>query len=728
VSASIPRFSLSDMTAQQLAEEMVRRIPAHTPEWKNPLVGDPGRTLIDLVAWMGETILYRVNLLPRRQRLEFLRLLGLQLRAAEPARGLIAVSHKKPRGAAPAFVPEGARVEGPVPFETRGPVTAQPFEGRVYYTRGLEGTEADALQGVIEDLAELYGVEAAAPYVTTPLFADGRAVPGGIDPFTASVDRTVWIAILALDDSAAAQEAALAAFDAQPALLNVGVIPRMVTPDPDPAAPEPVPLEHFSWAISSSTRIGELVQDIFLPLQTQADTTHHMTREGTLRLVLPGRANVAPHVSDLDQDLDAGLGDRPPRIDDADILARLRGWLRLRPRDADGVLPLSWLGINAVAIDARETRRQIQIGTSNGRPAQVMKLPAGDVDPETFALSVQEGGRGFVRWYAGEEIAAMGRDDRFFTLDPAEGTVAFGDGLNGMLPEPGARVRVDQMRSGGGVAGNVAAGTLSAIEAAGLTASQPAAMSKGRAGEILEAAEKRVSAWLRHQDRCVTEADYRAIAGDLDLARVEVLPRFRPYQQRSDVAGVVSLLALPHKAVRQAPNPRPDRRLIEQVRAHLEPRRPIGTELFVIAPDYVKIGAAVAVNIREGFAEEEVVNALRAALYGFLWPLAGGGREGAGWPLGQAVMNLEVELIAARVPGVRTSAGASIFTMGPAGYVPVPQDPATGAQVLALEAWQLPELMQLDIAVGASAPPSSLTDSFAGSGGGTAIPVVPEVC
>ena len=92
-------------------------------------------------------------------------------------------------------------------------------------------------------------------------------------------------------------------------------------------------------------------------------------------------------------------------------------------------------------------------------------------------------------------------------------------------------------------------------------------------------------------------------------------------------------------------------------------------------------------------------------------------------------MNLEVELIAARVPGVRTSAGASIFTMGPAGYVPVPQDPATGAQVLALEPWQLPELMQLDIAVGASAPPSSLSESFGGSGGGgTAIPVVPEVC
>ncbi len=732
MSGPVPRFSLADMTAQQLAEEMIRRVPAHTPEWKNPQVGDPGRTLIDLVAWLGETILYRVNLLPRRQRLEFLRLLGLKLRAAEPARGLVTLAHKKARGAAPVLVKEGTRLEGPVPFETRATMTVQPFEGRLYYKRHLTGPEADALKEVIADLAELYGVEAADPYATTPLFTEGRAMREGIDPLADSVDTTVWIALLALDESAEAMTAARAAFDAQPALLDVGVIPRLVTPDPDPDAPAPVPFEHFDWAISARAEIGGETQDIFVPLQTHNDTTQQMTREGTLRLVLPNADVVAVPENDLDADLDAGLGNRPPRIDDPKVSVRLAGWVRMRPRSAEGVLPLSWMGINAVTLDARETRRQIQIGTGSGRPAQVMKLPAGHVDPDSFALSVQEGRRGFVRWHAGEDMAGQGRHDRFFMLDAAEGTVTFGDGLNGMMPEKGARVRVDLMRSGGGAEGNVAAGTLSAVEAPGLVAAQPAAMSKGRTGEILEQAEKRVSAWLQHQDRCVTEADYRAIAGALDLARVEVLPRFRPYQQRDNVPGVVSVLPLPQKAVQQPPNPRPDRRLIEQVRAHLEPRRVIGTELFVIAPDYVKIGLGVAVTIREGFAEETVVNDLRAALYAFFWPLRGGGRDGTGWPLGQAVMNLEAELISARVTGVRTSGGAALFLLGPAGYVPVPKDAATGAQVLTLERWQLPELMQLDIAVGTGAPPATLSPGAAGGSGGgsggTAVPVIPEVC
>ena len=281
---SIPRFSLADMTAQQLAEEMVRRIPAHTPEWKNPQVGDPGRTLIDLVAWMGETILYRVNLLPRRQRLEFLRLLGLKLRAASPARGLVTLAHKKPKGAAPVFADAGARVDGPVAFETRGPITVQPFEGRAFYKRRLAGPEALALRDVIDDLAELYGVEAADPYVTEALFADGRAVPGGVDPLSASVDRTLWIALLALEDTDAARDAARAAFDAQPALLNIGAIPRMVSPDPDGAA-APAPFEHFDWAISARITTGGIAQDIFMPLRKSGDDTAQLTREGTLRRV-----------------------------------------------------------------------------------------------------------------------------------------------------------------------------------------------------------------------------------------------------------------------------------------------------------------------------------------------------------------------------------------------------------------------------------------------------------
>ncbi len=43
---------------------MLASIPAHTPEWTIQQPGDPGRTLIELFAWLADSILYRANLIP----------------------------------------------------------------------------------------------------------------------------------------------------------------------------------------------------------------------------------------------------------------------------------------------------------------------------------------------------------------------------------------------------------------------------------------------------------------------------------------------------------------------------------------------------------------------------------------------------------------------------------------------------------------------------------------
>ena len=76
---------LDDRNFEDLVDELLARIPAHTPEWV-PQPGDPGRTLLELFAWLGETILYRANLVPERQRLAFLKLLGEQMQPAQAAR------------------------------------------------------------------------------------------------------------------------------------------------------------------------------------------------------------------------------------------------------------------------------------------------------------------------------------------------------------------------------------------------------------------------------------------------------------------------------------------------------------------------------------------------------------------------------------------------------------------------------------------------------------------
>ncbi len=84
--------SLDDRRFDDLVEDLIARIPAHTPEWTNPRLGDPGRTLIELFAWMGDALLYRANLIPERQRLVFLKLLGMGSKPAQPARGIVGLA------------------------------------------------------------------------------------------------------------------------------------------------------------------------------------------------------------------------------------------------------------------------------------------------------------------------------------------------------------------------------------------------------------------------------------------------------------------------------------------------------------------------------------------------------------------------------------------------------------------------------------------------------------
>ena len=88
--------SLDDRRFDDLVEDLIARIPAHTPEWTNPRLGDPGRTLIELFAWLGDALLYRANLVPERQRLVFLRLLGQPLRGARPAGGIVQLAFARP--------------------------------------------------------------------------------------------------------------------------------------------------------------------------------------------------------------------------------------------------------------------------------------------------------------------------------------------------------------------------------------------------------------------------------------------------------------------------------------------------------------------------------------------------------------------------------------------------------------------------------------------------------
>src|SRR5205809_5810765 len=89
--------TIDDRRYQDLLDEALARIPVHNPEWTNFNRSDPGVTLIEVFAFLTETLLYRANQIPERNRRKFLSLLGVPLQPASSARGIVAVSSAGPR-------------------------------------------------------------------------------------------------------------------------------------------------------------------------------------------------------------------------------------------------------------------------------------------------------------------------------------------------------------------------------------------------------------------------------------------------------------------------------------------------------------------------------------------------------------------------------------------------------------------------------------------------------
>src|SRR3954471_15803910 len=88
----LPRPILDDRSYQQLRDELVRRIPVYNPEWTDHNPSDPGITLLELFAFLGENLLYRFNQIPESTRLAFLNLLQIPLRPAAAAEALVVVT------------------------------------------------------------------------------------------------------------------------------------------------------------------------------------------------------------------------------------------------------------------------------------------------------------------------------------------------------------------------------------------------------------------------------------------------------------------------------------------------------------------------------------------------------------------------------------------------------------------------------------------------------------
>lgn len=721
----IPITTLDDRSFDDLVAEARARLARQLPELTRVAEGDPVHALVDLFAWLTETTLYRANLITERQRQAFLNLLQLPLRPAVPARGLISIDAKPSRNLPPLVPGESALKAGKVDFHTNGDLQPTPLTLHVLVKQRLSSAELAAFGVTKDQLRQQYDAL------------------GDIDAFR---PRTLVPGSDALDLAGTLDGHFYLAFAVEPSLVPHAKTLRKklagITLNMGLAPDDEVPAE-LQTAIHARPLLWELAwqaepddeQTTWLPLEVIADGSLGGRKAGIARLRLPKNPALLEAALPTDPQ-QAGYRNRPPEPPAEVAPEQVLFWLRLRP--ADGIpFRLGYLAANAVEVIGQGIARDRMIGVGTGRPGQAFALEHQHIDPASLQLDVGEQGR-FETWQQVAHFGGAGAQDTVYRLDPAAGTVQFGDGVRGKRPPAGSRIRAAVYRHGGGTAGNLPAGGITELTGGGprVTLRHEWPTSGGLDGETVAQAEQRIPAHLTHRNRAVTRDDYAVLARDNPInpvARAEAIPGLLPGASlaaaREDVPGVVSVFVLPPALAALGAAPRPTAALLEDVYEYLDARKPLGSELYVLSPQFVPIALSVSIRVVDPTTEQDTIARVNDSLLQYLWTLPPGGPRDRGWAMGGDIDLDELKTVAGRDEGVKKVSGIRLFRQLDDGSWP-----ELSGRVLSLDPYQLPELAAVLTQVGDEQPgiPPIADPAAGGTGTDTPTPVpapvIPDLC
>lgn len=729
---------LDDRTFQQLVDEAKARIPRYTAEWTNFNVSDPGYTLVQLHAWLAETILYRLNKLPDLNYIKFLQLLNVRPRPAVAARAELTFKLKKLSGVSDplvVLVPKNTQVgvddpdlEEELIFETDRTLTAlnaalaaiiiptqsataikevvtaydaKAGEAKIQHTfypfgktLNPDGDDPVCLLGIVLrphrqkgkdysldrfpegelDLTALIpqvfeedagGKEITGPSGMESLFpwkaqAQSQSIVWevyeGVDHGTDFEDDTAWTPLNVFDETAALTRSGHVYLNVPGGVSSVAFskLARAFWGALNLKKPPSTPAELAADVSTGDLVAADLDEDAwetmglsgtelsdFMDLIEDPDTT---------------LAHIAARILALASKLDPGKVDEETWVDlgyDAQPVPYAMTWFRARLEDKTVEPPeVKHFLLNTVTATAAVTRIEESVGTSDGRPNQTHTLARTPVllDEDTgkpeLRLEIIEHNDEAEAWTAVPDFYGTTSADPVFILDSETGTLTFGDGVHGRIPVAGAEIIAREYRYGGGQIGNAGAGTITALKSA-LPDVDSVTNVRGAAGggdaETLDEVKLRAPHDLRTRERAVTAEDFAELAlrtPGVRIQRAYALAEttadlsVEPSKLKSGRPGAVTVVILPEN---DEDTPQPTEDQLSLVCAHLNKRRLITTELYVVGPRYLEIGKLeLEVTVGRAYDLKAVHEAITQRLTTYFHPLHGG-EDGRGWPFGQDI-------------------------------------------------------------------------------------------
>jgi predicted phage baseplate assembly protein len=646
--------NLDDRLYQDIFDDARSRIPKYLPEWTDHNLSDPGITLLELFAWLSEMILYRLNKVPDKNYIAFLRLMGIEQKPAAPAKAEVTFKLTSP-DVQTAIIPRGARIGAspppPSPSALSAPALAPP---------------ADPEPLIFETDEPLVAIGAPLKYVVVfdgANYTDrtaANAVAGQWFPAFGTRLRVNSALYLGL--------ASNNAFPADEMNLTIRVHnePNAVKPIQAAVVGLNVPPATIAWEYYDST--------FWRPLSVLKDETNALTSSGHLYFTGPAGAMRST----------------------VQTITEMVYWLRCRLVNFQYERPpvLDAVVTNTVRATALTTATDEVIGSSDGSPTQLMTLRHAPVsagppravdlrlrdqatqpkypteaqqqqlDQQLLARELEKGfllqvdeATGFRPWEEVENFFDSGPQDRHYFLNRSTGEVTFGNGKAGGIPLAGVNnVIVSLYRYGGGARGNVGPGAIKDLQTAVAGVDSVSNLWPAEGGaeeEALEDTKARAPEELKARDRAVTPSDFEFLALEtpgVRIRRAHALPLYHPGFPDVQVPGVVTIMVIPDST---DPKPLPSEATMQAVCSWLNDRRLLTCELFVAPPRYKLIRVIASITAKDTANAAQVKSGVELALTNYLSPLIGGD-DGQGWPMGGAVRFSDLFRVAFQVDGVAT--------------------------------------------------------------------------
>jgi predicted phage baseplate assembly protein len=640
-------IQLDDRSYDDLKAELLRRIPAYTPQWTDFNESDPGIALIELFSWLADILVYRVNKIPDKAYIKFLQLIGIQLGLPAPAQAYLTftLTSKDLPNAVP--IPGGTQVglanasAGPVIFETTDNL----------YATGASLLAVQTYDGARYTVVNNFNpVDGSAYYAFSQFPQAGAALYLGFDRAFPSVGGyqypiTILVNTPSVTGSAQGGQGA-------------------------PSATPPI-----TGVLEYSTATG------WQSMTVVQDGTAALTQSGVLTFKAPA-AWAAVQYGALRKSTDPSYYWMRYRI------AQVLGPGYQSPPQLTNILVNTIKATNAVTVDGE------LLGASNGMPNQTFQIsnyPVLPIDPSLPGIVEVDEGDGFVLWtQTTPDFSGTDRNSTVYALDYSTGTVTFGDGVHGKIPhwlssdgsnlQPAdlPNIQVTQYRYGGGVQGNAGSNSITSLidsvpYVASVTNMLPSVL--GADEETVADAEDRAPEAIRTLSRAVSVEDFISLAlltPGADIKRATAIPLQLPQTQVVRAAdgtvitppaapGVVTVIVVP-----SGPNPQmpvANDQTLTAVANYLDAYRLLTCELYVTTPVYRMVEIQANVIVSPGASSGAVQTALEAALLAFYNPLTGGDppagtTQGPGWDFGGTIYVSDAYRQILEVDGVQRIEGA----------------------------------------------------------------------